>query len=101
MEEPRCLDEAFEKVTKELLKLFVKKHKDYGKGNILDGKEVGILYRINDKVNRLKHLLETKNKPNNEAVDDNWLDIAVYGVIAMLLRRGWFKKLVLSPKAKK
>lgn len=101
MKEPKYLDEAFDKVNKELLKLFIKKHKDYGKANILDTGEMGVLYRISDKVNRLKHLLANGNKPSNETIDDNWLDIAVYGVIAILYRKGWFKKLRLSPKAKK
>ncbi len=101
MKEPKYLEEAFDKVNKELLKLFIKKHKDYGKSNILDTGEMGILYRINDKISRLKHLLANGKSPQNETIDDNWLDIAVYGVIAVLYRRGWFKKLSLSPKAKK
>lgn len=101
MKEPKSLDDAFDKVNKELLKFFIKKHKDYGKANILDTGEMGILYRISDKISRLKHLLANKKNPENETIDDNWLDIAVYGVIAMLLRGGWFKKLSLSPKAKK
>ncbi|MBI5127241.1 DUF1599 domain-containing protein [Candidatus Roizmanbacteria bacterium] len=98
---PKYLDESFEKVCEELLKIFIKKHKDYGKNNILDTGETGVLYRISDKINRLKHLLENGKKPTNETIEDNWLDIAVYGVIAILYRRGWFKKLILSPKAKK
>lgn len=100
MAEPKYLDESFEKTTRELLKIFIKKHRDYGKGNILDTGEMGILYRVSDKINRLKHLLANKKTPENETIDDNWLDIAVYGVIAILYRKGWFKKLKMSPKAK-
>lgn len=101
MSEPKYLDESFEKVTKELLRIFIKKHKDYGKGNILDTRELGILFRISDKINRLKHLLSNGKTPTNESIDDNWLDVAVYGVIAILYRKGWFKKLEMSEKAKK
>ncbi len=100
MAEPKYLDESFEKTTRELLKIFIKKHRDYGKGNILDTGEMGILYRVSDKINRLKHLLANKKTPENETIDDNWLDIAVYGVIAILYRKGWFKKLKMSPEAK-
>lgn len=101
MGSPKYLDESFTKVEKELLEIFIKKHKDYGKGNILDTGEMGILFRISDKINRLKNLLANKKSPANETIEDNWLDIAVYGVIAILYRRGWFKKLEMSSKAKK
>jgi len=90
---PKYLDEAFSQVTDELLKTFIKKHKDYGKGNILDMGELGIAFRISEKFNRIKHLLASGQKPENEALDDSWIDIAVYAVIALLLRRGWFEKL--------
>lgn len=93
MSEPKNLDEAFEKVTREMLQTFLKKHKDYGKGNILDMGELGIAFRISEKFNRIKHLLMSGNKPNHESVEDSWIDIAVYAIIAILLKRGWFKKL--------
>ncbi len=98
MKEPRYLDESFEKVCQEMLEIFIQKHKDYGKGNILDTGEMGILFRISDKINRLKHLLSNNKQPCNETIEDNWADIAVYGVIALLYRRGWFKKLELKGK---
>jgi hypothetical protein len=90
---PKYLDEAFSQVTDELLKTFLKKHKDYGKGNILDMGELGIAFRISEKFNRIKHLLVSGQKPENETLDDSWIDIAVYAVIALLLRWGWFEKL--------
>ncbi|MFH0979887.1 MAG: nucleotide modification associated domain-containing protein [Candidatus Roizmanbacteria bacterium] len=93
MKNPKCLDEAFSRVTKETLKTFLKKHKDYGKANILDMGELGIAFRISEKFNRIKHLLMNGKTPTNELLEDSWIDIAVYAVIAVLLRRGWFKKL--------
>jgi len=101
MKNPRYLDEAFETETKNLLRLFIKKHKDYGKNNILDTGEMGVLFRVKDKISRLKHLLETKKSPENETIEDNWMDTAVYAIIALIYRKGLFKKLNLSPKAKK
>ncbi len=55
--------------------------------------ELGIAFRISEKFNRIKHLLMTGGKPQNEFLDDSWLDIAVYAIIAILLRKGWFEKL--------
>jgi len=93
MKSPKYLDEAFEEVCRELTKTFLKKHKDYGKGNILDMGELGIAFRISEKFNRIKNLLMTQKDPVNETIDDSWIDIAVYAVIAILLRRSLFQKL--------
>lgn len=93
MKEPKYLDEAFEEVEKQIKETFLKKHKDYGKGNILDMGELGIAFRISEKFNRIKHLLMNGNTPTNESIDDSWIDIATYAIIAVLLKRGWFEKL--------
>lgn len=90
---PQTLDQAFEVVTAELLETFLKKHKDYGKGNILEIEELGIAFREAEKVSRLKNLLSKTDDPANESIDDTWTDIAVYAVIALLYRRGWFQEL--------
>lgn len=93
MNSKQTLDEAFAGVNEELLKMFLKKHHDYGKGNILDTKELGVAFRVSDKLNRLKYLLSNNQKPENESVEETWVDIAVYAVIAILYRRGLFQKL--------
>lgn len=100
MKNPKYLDEAFEEVCKELEQMFIKKHKDYGKGNILDTAELGIAFRISDKLNRLKHLLINKKNPEFESVEETWKDIGVYAIIAILLKRSWFKKLELKEEKK-
>jgi hypothetical protein len=96
MKNPKYLDEAFEKVCQELLAMFIKKHKDYGKGNILDMGELGIAFRISEKFNRIKHLLMNNKKATNETIEESWIDIAVYAVVAVLFKRGWFKKLKMK-----
>lgn len=93
MANAKTLDGAFEQICQELLQLFLKKHKDYGKGNILANGEIGIAMRVSEKVERLKHLLLTQNDPANESIDDTWTDIAVYAIIARLLRSGDFQNL--------
>lgn len=95
---PQYLDEAFAEVCEELVATFIKKHKDYGKGNILDTGELGIIFRVNDKLRRLQNLQAEGKDPSNEAVRDSWIDIGVYAVIALLLRNGQFEKLNLNPK---
>jgi hypothetical protein len=93
MSEPKTLDAAFEQVNKELLEMFLKKHKDYGKGNILTVQELGIALRISEKIERIKHLLSENKNPANETVEETWVDIGVYAILAVLLRRGWFESL--------
>lgn len=96
--QPKHLDDAFEQINAELLRMFIKKHRDYGKGNILAVKELGIALRITEKVERLKNLLISQKEPDNESVEETWIDIAVYAVVAILYRRGWFEALDLSEK---
>ena len=100
MAKPEYLDTAFEEICKEITQIFIKKNKDYGKGNILDTGELGIAFRVNDKLNRLKNLLQSGKDPVNECLDDSWKDIAVYAIIALLYRKDEFQKLELSPKVK-
>lgn len=98
MKNPKNLEEAFIEIAQEMEQVFVKKHKDYGKGNILDTGELGIAFRISDKLNRLKHLLIQNKCPDNESIDDSWTDIGVYAIIAIMYRRKWFQKLKLKEK---
>lgn len=96
--DPQTLDQAFKQIEDELLTMFLKKHKDYGKGNILSVKELGIALRISEKIERIKHLLNQGGVPANEPIEENWLDIGVYAIIAALYRRGWFEKLQVPPE---
>jgi len=101
MSTPKYLDEAFEQICKEMKQIFIDKHKDYGKGNIMSIKEMGISLRLTEKIERLKHLLASSKEPKNESLDETWIDIGVYGIIGLLYRKGWFKKLKLSTQALK
>lgn len=100
MKQPKYLDEAFEQICAELVETFIQKHKDYGKGNILSIKELGIAFRETEKVERLKNLLMSNADPVNESIDDTWTDIAVYAVIARMFRKGWFQELELAQEKK-
>jgi len=95
-DKPKHLDDAFRDVCDELAELFVKKHKDYGKQNILDIEELGIAIRETEKISRIKNLLLSQNNPANEPLEDSWKDIAVYAIIALLYRRGLFRELEME-----
>jgi len=84
---PRDHDLFMEAASKlgENFALFMRKHMDYGPRNISDFGELGVLVRLNDKVQRLRNLLLNKKEPENEAVYDSWRDIANYGLIGQLL----------------
>jgi hypothetical protein len=96
---------AFQDVQKEQYELFAQKMMDYGLGNISLGTNLedsddvqlsltGIWLRCNDKINRLKNMLKRKgrNYVKDEPMIDSFIDIANYGIIAMLVMKGKWKK---------
>lgn len=94
----------FKKLQEEQLKLFAKKQMDYGPGNIKMGTDLstdedvkfalgGINVRMNDKIQRLLHLVnKTGRDPHNESIDDAYKDSSVYGIIAQLVINGKWGK---------
>ena len=84
---PRTFQEALGLVLDDMREVMIAKQRDYGPGNILDFGDYGVLVRANDKIGRLKNLYKGE-KPRNESVDDSWLDLANYAVIALMVRRG-------------
>tara|TARA_R110000796_G_scaffold35248_1_gene90726 strand:+ start:377 stop:760 length:384 start_codon:yes stop_codon:yes gene_type:complete len=97
------IEKEFNKAQKELYNLFSKKMMDYGLGNIALGGNLespedqkyalqGIQIRLNDKINRLKNLLKNgKSYVENESLEDTFIDIANYGIIGILLKKGKWK----------
>jgi hypothetical protein len=99
------LAEAWKVTQQEQYELFAEKMMDYGLGNISLGTNLeeaedinlsltGIWLRCSDKINRLKNMLKRKghNYVQNEPMIDSFIDIANYGIIAMLVMRGKWKK---------
>ena len=81
--------EAF-KIICENVRVMDTKQQDYGSGNISAFGEFGVLVRLNDKIERLKNLNKMPSV-KNEAIDDSYLDIANYAVIALMIRRNVWK----------
>lgn len=81
------ITEKFVSEVAKLSELFDQKQHDYGSGNIAKFGEVGVLVRVSDKIERLANLQRKGiNDPLNEAVEDSWMDIAVYAVIALMIQ---------------
>ena len=94
----------FQQIQREQYELFAAKMMDYGLQNIALGSTLekeedinlsitGIWLRCNDKINRLKNLLQRnkKNYVKGEAMIDSFIDISNYGIIAQLVMRGKWK----------
>ena len=74
----------------ENIQLMDKKQQDYGSNNISAFGEFGVLVRMNDKIERLKNLNKMPN-PKNESVEDSYMDLCNYAIIAMMIRRNIWK----------
>ena len=94
----------FKKILNEQYELFCKKQLNYGPENISVETKLsnpdeirvsltGIWFRVNDKVQRLKQLvLLSKKDMVGESIDDSFVDMSVYGIIAQIVSRGKWAK---------
>ena len=94
----------FKKIQKDQYLLFCQKQMDYGPSNIAMGTElktdeekrlskVGLIVRINDKVQRLINLVVRNNrKSQNEPTIDAFKDLSCYGIIAQIVDNGKWGK---------
>ena len=96
--------EAFKAIQDVDYKTFCKKQMDYGPGNIAMGTPLvteedkifslgAINIRVNDKVQRLLNLInKNRRAPQNESIEDAYMDLSVYGLIARLVQsNNWGK----------
>lgn len=88
------LEREMAKVMHELFEIFKKKQASYGPGNIAKGGERGVVLRMSDKLERLWNLVweGNANPLQDETIEDTFLDIADYGLIALLVKRGMWPK---------
>jgi len=89
----------FKKIIKEQYEIFCRKQLNYGPDNISGGTALktnedirfslmGLFFRMNDKVQRLKQLVVLGNQDTvGESVDDTYQDLSVYGIIAQIVKR--------------
>ena len=95
---PKTTDE-FKRLQQEQYELFCKKQMDYGPSNISVGTNLiteeevkmsltGLWFRMNDKIQRIKNLLMNNQKINNEPLEDSFLDVSNYGIMATIVKNG-------------
>ena len=99
------MTKEFKKIQKEQYELFLHKQHDYGPGNISVGTQLqtpeevhlsltGLWFRMNDKIQRLKNLLMSgrENAVEDEPMEDAFLDVANYGIMANIVKNGKWGK---------
>ena len=93
----------FKRLQREQYELFCRKQHDYGPGNISVGTQLstddeiklsltGLWFRMNDKIQRIKNLLMNNQKINNEPLEDAYLDVSNYGIMATIVKNGKWGK---------
>lgn len=73
-----------------LLDIYIRKNADYGDSFVKVRKKfaIAILVRLNDKMNRLESLFESKEQlVIDESIDDTFCDIANYCIMELMQRR--------------
>ena len=99
------MTEEFKKLQREQYELFCHKQHDYGPGNISVGSPLlteediklsltGLWFRMNDKIQRLKTLLMSNrvNAVADEPMEDAFLDVSNYGIMATIVKNGKWGK---------
>ena len=95
----------FKKLQREQYVLFCNKQHDYGPGNISVGTQLqtpeeiklsltGLWFRMNDKLQRVKTLLMhgRESAVKDEPLEDAYLDVSNYGIMATIVGRGKWGK---------
>jgi len=98
------MTKEFKRLQHEQYVLFLHKQHDYGPGNISVGTQLatpdeiklsltGLWFRINDKCQRLKTMLMSGRKSAvDEPLEDAYLDISNYGIMATIVKNGKWRK---------
>lgn len=99
------MTKEFKRLQREQYELFLHKQHDYGPGNISVGTQLqtkeevklsltGLWFRMNDKLQRVKTLLlnDRKLAVKDEPLEDAYLDISNYGIMATIVKNGKWGK---------
>jgi hypothetical protein len=76
--------------------VLLSKQEDYGPLNIArapGGPLNGLRVRIYDKISRINNLIDESQDPKHESLRDSFLDLANYGIIALMVLDGTWPKL--------
>ena len=94
----------FKRLQQVQYELFLRKQHDYGPGNIAVGTQLqtqdeihlsltGLWFRMNDKIQRLRNmLLSGRESAVDEPLEDAYLDVSNYGIMATIVKNGKWGK---------
>jgi hypothetical protein len=88
-------EDDVEKVFREMYRLLISKHRDYGAKNIAEapgGAINGLRVRMHDKLARINNLTDKGINPEHESLEDSFKDMANYAIIGLLYLRGKWDK---------
>ncbi len=83
-------EEEMKKIADEMKEILIQKNKMYGDKNVDKMGKLGVLTRIEEKIERLRNMIE-KDINDRESREDSWKDIAGFGIIGTMLERGRWK----------
>jgi hypothetical protein len=98
------MTKEFKRILREQYETFCLKQSNYGPDNIALGKDLtkeedrnlsqmGIWFRMNDKIQRLKQLVILGNQDNvGESTTDTYQDLSVYAIISQIVKNGKWAK---------
>ena len=98
------MTKEFKRLQREQYELFCRKQHDYGPGNISVGTTLqtdeeihlsltGLWFRMNEKIQRLKTLLLSgRETAVGEPLEDAYLDVSNYGIMATIVKNGKWGK---------
>ena len=98
------MTKEFKKIMRDQYETFCRKQSNYGPDNIALGKDLskeqdrnlsqmGLFFRMNDKIQRIKQLVVLGGQDNvGESVDDTYQDLSVYAIISQLVKNGKWGK---------
>ena len=84
-------ENEMEKITDDIKSLLKAKNKNYGDKNVLKMGKLGVLSRIEEKIERLRNTIDKKIE-DKESREDSWKDIAGFGIIGIMLERDKWDK---------
>lgn len=91
MNAPETWEQAVDVCLAELRTVMIERHTKYGPGNIARHGELGVIVRVSDKVERLNNMIERGGRDfADDSVEDAYTDLGNYGVIGLMVRRGWW-----------
>lgn len=90
----KTFEDSARQVAQDIAELVIRKHKDYGTGNILKNvvdPEIVLAVRLHEKITRLVNLKSKNSVAQNESITDTADDIIGLGIVLKMVLEGTFE----------